>query len=124
LTGGIDLSVGSTVGLSGFLCGIAMAGGWPPIIAVAVGVLCGAGVGAINGLIVAFIGVTPFIVTLGMLGVARGVVLVLKHGDSIREISRGFIDSGNGSFLGLSVPVIILLLLAAVAHVLLRETVF
>src|SRR5712692_7800881 len=85
LTGGIDLSVGSAVGLSGFLCGWAMAAGLHPVAAVAVGLLTGAAVGAVNGAIVAFVGVTPFIVTLGMLGVARGVVLVIKHGDSIRS---------------------------------------
>jgi ribose transport system permease protein len=124
LTGGIDLSVGSTVGLSGFLCGIAMAAGWPPLAAAAVGLLCGAAVGAINGLIVAVIGVTPFIVTLGMLGVAHGVVLVIKHGDSIREIPSAFIEFGNGSLFGLSVPVIVLIVVAVIAHVTLNQTAF
>src|SRR5262249_19618175 len=87
LTGGIDLSVGSTVGLSGFMCGVAMAASLHPLLAIVVGLVTGAIVGAVNGVIVAFVGVTPFIVTLGMLGVARGLVLVIKHGDSIREIS-------------------------------------
>ena len=124
LTGGIDLSVGSAVGLSGFICGLAMAAGWHPLPAILAGLLTGAVVGAVNGSIVAFVGVTPFIVTLGMLGVARGAVLVIKHGDSIREISKTFIDTVNGSLLGLSVPVIILLVMAAGAHVVLKFTAF
>src|SRR5437763_1141810 len=78
ITGGIDLSVGSTLGLSGFVCGLAMAAGWGPLEAIGLGLLTGAAVGAINGIIVAFVGVTPFIVTLGMLGVAHGIVLVIK----------------------------------------------
>src|SRR2546422_1061710 len=77
LTGGIDLSLGSTVTLSGFICGLAMAAGIHPILAVAAGLLTGAVIGAVNGAIVAFIGVTPFIVTLGMLGVASSAVLVI-----------------------------------------------
>jgi ribose transport system permease protein len=124
LTGGIDLSVGSIVGLSGFICGLAMAGGQDPLVAVIAGLLTGAAVGAVNGAIVAFVGVTPFIVTLGMLGVARGAVLVLKHGDSVREISKEFIAVGNGSFLGISVPVIVLAILAFECHFTLGRTVF
>src|SRR3954463_12200304 len=53
LTGGIDLSVGSALGLRGFFCGLAMAAGWPPGAAVCLGLLCGAAIGAINGIIVA-----------------------------------------------------------------------
>jgi ribose transport system permease protein len=53
LTGGIDLSVGSTAGLSGFTAALAMAAGWPLVLAIAVGLLTGAAVGAINGAIVA-----------------------------------------------------------------------
>jgi ribose transport system permease protein len=124
LTGGIDLSIGSIVGLSGFLCGLAMAAGVPPVLAVVVGLLTGAAVGAVNGAIVAFVGVTPFIVTLGMLGVARGAVLVIKHGDSVREIPRSFIDAGNGSVAGISVPVILLAGLAALSQVALKHTPF
>jgi len=124
LTGGIDLSVGSTVGLSGFMCGLAMAAGLHPLIAIVAGLATGALVGAINGGIVAVVGVTPFIVTLGMLGVARGLVLVIKHGDSIREISKPFIALGNGSIFGLSSPVIMLIVLAIAAQVVLRHTAF
>src|SRR5438105_435479 len=66
LTGGIDLSVGSTVGLSGFIGGLAMAGGIPVFPAIALGLLTGAFVGAVNGVIVAVVGVVPFVVRLCM----------------------------------------------------------
>jgi ribose transport system permease protein len=124
LTSGIDLSLGSTVGLCGFTCGLAMAAGWPILLAVGVGLLTGAIVGAINGAIVAYLGVTPFIVTLGMLGAARGVVLVCRHGDSIRDIPAPFIAAGNGNLFGFSVPVLVLIALAVSSHVLLADTVF
>ena len=124
LTGGIDLSVGSNVGLSGFLCGLAMAAGLHPLLAIVVGLFTGAIVGAVNGAIVAFVGVTPFIVTLGMLGVARGAVLVIKHGDSVREISKGFIAFGNGSVFGISVPVIVLAIIAIESYLILGRSIF
>jgi ribose/xylose/arabinose/galactoside ABC-type transport system permease subunit len=122
ITSGIDLSIGSTVALSGFMCGLAMAAGWPTLLAIGLGLLTGAAVGAVNGAIVAFLGVTPFIVTLGMLGAARGAVLVMRHGDSIREIPRSFIAVANGNLFGLSVPVLVLLVLGAGSHLLLQHT--
>lgn len=124
LTAGIDLSVGSTVGLSGFICGLAMAAGFHPILAIFAGLLTGVAVGAVNGIIVAYVGVTPFIVTLGMLYVARSTVLVLKHGDSVREISRGFIACGNGKLFGISVPVLVLVAIAVACYLLLNRTIF
>jgi ribose/xylose/arabinose/galactoside ABC-type transport system permease subunit len=124
LTGGIDLSVGSTVGLSGFICGLAMASGLHPLLAVLAGLLTGAAVGAVNGVIVAYVGVTPFIVTLGMLGAAHGAVLVIKQGDSVREISKAFIAVGNGSVFGISVPVLILIAIAIACYLVLGRTIF
>jgi ribose transport system permease protein len=59
-----------------------------------------------------------------MLGVARGIVLVIRHGDPIEKIPEGFIAFGNGRVAGLSVPLIILLVIAASAYVLLSRTVF
>ncbi len=124
LTGGIDLSIGSTVGLSGFIAGLAMAAHMPPLAAIALGLLTGALIGAINGTIVAFAGVTPFIVTLGMLGMARGMVMIIRHGDSVRDIPRSFVDFGNGDIAGISMPVWILGMLAIMAHIILRHTAF
>jgi ribose transport system permease protein len=124
LTAGIDLSVGSLVGITGVACGMAMAAGLHPVLAILIGLLTGALAGAINGVIVAWIGVTPFIVTLGMLGVARGLVLVLTHGDSIRAIPAAFIKAGSGDLLGIPIPVVVCLVLAVLSHLVLNYSVF
>jgi ribose transport system permease protein len=124
LTSGIDLSVGSVVGLSGVLAGLTLAQGIPPILGVGVGLLTGGLVGAINGILVAYVGVTPFIVTLGMLSMARGVVLVLTHGDSIRSIPESFIRAGLMDIGGVPMPVFILAGVALASHLTLSSTAF
>ena len=124
LTGGIDLSVGSTVGLSGVVCGLAMAHGASALEGVLAGLAIGAAVGCINGSIVAYVGVSPFIVTLGMLSIVRGTVLVLTHGDSVRAIPESFISVGLSDVLGVPVAVVVLGVLALVAHGALTYSVF
>lgn len=124
VTSGIDLSVGSMVGLSGVCCGLALAAGWPLVLAVGAGLLSGVAMGAVNGAIVSYIGVTPFIVTLGMLSMARGVVFILTHGDSIRAIPESFISAGLADVFGIPMPVIVVASAAMVSHVVLNHTVF
>jgi len=116
LTSGIDLSIGSVVGLSGVTCGMAMAAGLPPFLAVAVGLLTGIAVGAVNGAVVAYVGVTPFIVTLGTLSMTRGIVFIMTHGDSIRAIPEPFIKAGLMDVFGIPMPVIVLAVVAIIAH--------
>ena len=70
--GGIDLSVGSTIALTGVLSALALQDGWPPSLAVLAAVLVGGLVGLVNALAITRLKVVPFIATLGMLGVARG----------------------------------------------------
>src|SRR5215218_9720970 len=72
VSGGIDLSVGATIALTGVAAALAIAGGWPPSAAVAAAVLLGGLVGLTNGLLITGLRVVPFIATLGMLGMARG----------------------------------------------------
>jgi ribose transport system permease protein len=124
LTGGIDLSIGSIVGLSGVLAGMAMAAGMHPALGVLVGLAGGAAVGLVNGSIVSFIGVAPFIVTLGMLSMARGLVLLLTHGDSIRAIPEPFIRAGLMDVFGIPLPVVVLVVIAVTSHIVLNYTVF
>jgi ribose/xylose/arabinose/galactoside ABC-type transport system permease subunit len=71
--GGIDLSVGSTIALTGVLCALAIRDGWSPLLAVLASVAAGGAIGLVNGLAVTRLRVVPFIATLGMLGVARGL---------------------------------------------------
>jgi ribose transport system permease protein len=125
LTSGIDLSVGSIVGFSGYVCGLAFKAGWPAPMAAGAGLLVGMTVGAVNGTIVAYLRVTPFIVTLAMLWIARTGVLVSGKGDSVRGIPQNFSNlMGKGSFLGVPAPVIILLIVALLAHLTLTFTPF
>jgi len=125
LTAGIDLSLGSIVGLSGFVCGMALVSGVHPFLAVLAGMLTGAAVGAVNGAIVAYIGVTPFIVTLGMLGIARGIVWIISRGNSVEGIPEAFIAAGTRNYGGiLPVPLLALALLAVAMCVILKYTVF
>lgn len=124
LTSGIDLSVGSMVSLSGIACGMSMAAGVPWPAAVLIGLATGAGVGAVNGAIASFVGVTPFIVTLGMLGMASGAVYVMTKGESVRKIPESFIRFGGADVLGLPLVVVVLLAAAGLAHVLVNHTVF
>jgi ribose transport system permease protein len=124
LTSGIDLSIGSIVGLSGVLCALAMAEGHlHPALAVLVGLLTGAIVGSISGAIISYVGVTPFIVTLGMLGMARGAVYVLTKGEPVLNIPESFIQIGQRNVYGIPMAVIVMVVVALVAHVVLTYTV-
>ena len=124
LHGGIDLSVGSIMALAGMAAGYFMKHDVHPVLAVLLGTGGGLVIGAINGALIAFARLAPFIVTLGMLSLASGVVLGLSKGWPITEIPASFLPVAQGSLLGLPLPVWITLGLAAVAHVVLTYTAF
>lgn len=83
ISGGIDLSVGATIALTGVVAALAIAGGWPPAVATAAAVLAGGLVGLGNGLLITGLRVVPFIATLGMLGIARGVAKWLAQEQTV-----------------------------------------
>lgn len=124
LTGGIDLSVGSIVGLAGAIAAGILASTNNVFLAVlaalGIGIVCG----AINGFFVAQCEIPPFIATLGMMTLLRGCVLVYTKGApiSIKVDSYKFI--GKGSIVGVPVPVIVLVLLYLIAHYILTQTSF
>ena len=126
LTGGIDLSVGSVMALSGMAAAWAMSVGVPPPIAILFGVAVGMAMGAINGALIAWVKIAPFIVTLGMLSLASGLVLGLTKGWPITKIPVSFLPIAQGSdpLFGLPIPVWIAVALAIVAHVTLTYTAF
>ncbi len=125
LTGGIDLSVGSVMGWAGMVAAWAMVAlGLPPVLAVLVGVAAGVAMGAINGSLIAYVKLPPFIATLGMLSFAYGLVLGLSKGWPITGLPRSFHWVAQGSILYLPVPVWIAVLLAVAAHVVLTYTAF
>jgi ribose transport system permease protein len=124
LTGGIDLSVGSVLGLSGGVTALLLAAGAPIPLAILAGLLVGLLVGLINGQLVSRLKLPPFIATLGMLGIARGVVLLLTGARTIAPLPDAFNIIANGSILGLPSLFWILILVAIVAAFVLGRTVF
>lgn len=128
LTKGIDLSVGSVVGLTGAVAAQLLVMGLPIPLAVLCAVLCavlaGAAVGTINGLLVAYAKLPPFIVTLGMMGAARGLVLVITNANTIQPLPEGFSSISNGEVLGVPNLLLATVIVLAMVGFLLRRTVF
>ena len=124
LTAGIDLSVGSVLGLTGCVTAELLVHGWGIPLAIIGGLLVGAAIGCFNGALVAYAKLPPFIVTLGMLGIARGVVLVLTDASTIQPLPNAFGDIANGDFLGLPNLLWMFAVVVVVAAFVLRRTVF
>jgi ribose transport system permease protein len=127
ITGGIDLSVGSTMGLVGVVCGLLLQADFHWSAAVLAGIVTGALVGAVNGALIAFVGLSPFVVTLGMLSFARSLAIVLSKNKMIYDFGpygAVFKTIGGGQFLGLSTPVWVLIVLTIVFALILRSTVW
>src|SRR5579883_2348893 len=122
---GIDLSVGSVLGFSGVVGCLLMSSldlPWPLGVVACIG--AGAAAGLVNGFLITRGQIPPFIVTLGMLGVARGAGLVLTNGLPIYGLPAPIVYLGQGRPLGVPTPVIILVLTAAIAHLVLMHTRF
>jgi len=124
LTGGIDLSVGSVLALSAVTIGWLIKAGVDPVLATCCGLLMGTLCGFVNGFIVTRGKIPPFIVTLGMLGIARGMALVITGGVSYQILEPFFLVIGNSKFLGLPIPIYFVIVTYAVIHVTMHFTVF
>ena len=124
ISGGIDLSVGSVLAVSGIALGSALEGGAAVPVAIALALAVGLGCGLVNGVLVTFGRLPPFIATLGMMSVARGAALMLAEGRPISGFDDGFRMLATGRVLMMPAPVIIAGLIYAVAHFVLGHTVF
>ncbi len=125
ITGGIDLSVGSVVALSGITTGMLLGEGWPTAAAMAAGILSGSCVGLANGLLITVIGLPPFIATLGSLSIVRGLVYVLTKGRPVtieREGNELLIKIGQGYVGEIPIPVIIMAVITVVATIFLSQS--
>ncbi|AIG01902.1 ribose ABC transporter permease [Pseudomonas fluorescens] len=122
LTGGIDLSVGPVMALSGTLTAGLMVAGLPPGLAIGAGLLIGVAFGVGNGLFVAYLHMPPIIVTLATMGIARGFGLMYTDGYPISGLPEWFGFFGRESVLGIQVPILIMLVTYLVAYVLLQHT--
>ena len=124
VSGGFDMSVGSTMALAGATTAIWLTLGFPVPIAILLGLAVGALIGAINGLIIAEIGINPFITTLGMMSLARGMLMVVSDGKNISGLPDSFTVIGQGSVFGIQYPIIISIVLVAAGDFLLRRSRF
>jgi ribose transport system permease protein len=112
-TGGLDLSVGSLMALSAVVSGLGFVGGWGVLPSVMAGLVAATALGAANGSLIAVVGMPPFVATLGMMGVARGLALVLCNGNAISGIDPAFLAFMGGTVAG--VPVVLMFVLTALA---------
>ncbi len=124
LTGGIDLSVGSVMALSGTLAAGLLVAGANGAAALAAGIGVGVALGAANGLFVAFAGMPPIIVTLATMGIARGLALIYTGGYPIDGLPDWVRFFGSGKVLGVQMPVLTMLAVYALAWLMLERMPF
>lgn len=123
ITGGIDLSVGSIVALSGTLCAGLISSSWNYAAAVIIGLAVGTLCGAFNGFVISRTEIPPFIVTMGMMNIARGASYIYSSGKPIRT-PDDFGSFGNGYFLSIPIPVIVKTVLMILSILLLSKSKF
>lgn len=126
LTRGIDLSVGSILGVCAVSTALLLTSGYPVAVTIPAVLLLGTFMGALNGFGIAFGGIPSFIMTLGMMVMGRGLALTIADGQPIGlgEYANAFRWLGRGNLLGLPVPVWILFIVGALAFVTLRYTAY
>ena len=129
VSGGIDLSVGAVIALAGVVAALGIGRGWPGAIAVVAALLAGGIVGVVNGLTITRLRVVPFIATLGMLGVARGVAKWAAHEQTVNVPPSSWLNELLVTFprqrwLVLAPGVWITVSLAILVALVLRSTVF
>jgi ribose transport system permease protein len=122
ISGGIDLSVGSILGMAGFFGALAMENGASIVAGILIGVGTGLLGGFLNGWMITALKIAPFIVTLGTLGIYRGVTLIKSNGLPVHKLPQGFSYLGEGNLLGVPFVLWLLLLCAVLMHIVLEHT--
>lgn len=115
LTGGIDLSVGAIVAFTGFIAANTYKSGYGIFLAFVFAILVGIGFGMLNGYFIAIHDLAPFIVTLGVQTIARGLTYIYSDGMPVSQFDQKFMEIGKGSFLHVPIPVWILLIVFLLA---------
>jgi ribose transport system permease protein len=119
LVGGIDLSLGSIIGLSSVIAAkavLAFGLGWGLL----AGLLVGVALGAVNGLLIAFLRIPPMIATLAMLYFARGAALIIAGGMPVERLPLQFGIIGKGSVLGVPIPLLITIAVGVICALMLQ----
>ena len=120
ILGGVDLSVGAVLALSGIICTLMIQKGINIVLAVGLGILFGGAIGAVNGILVSKANVAPFVATLGSQSICRGACYVLTSGSFVAGLTDAYTNIGRGSLLGVPnkilVSITIMLLLALLSR--------
>lgn len=127
MTGGIDLSVGATLGLTSMILGLMISGGTSGLVAIPVALLLGICFGAINGILVSKVKLQPFIATLATMTMFRGITMIISNGIPAMELTRKshVLDFfSQGVILKIPVPMILFIVSLIILLVLLQNTVF
>lgn len=125
ITGGIDLSIGSVVAVSGVAAALlAQQDSYPVIVPILGGLVVGLLFGALNGLLITKSKIAPFIVTLGVMTICRGLALIISKGRPISNLSESFNFIGGGDILGIPFPIIILFVVFIICSIVLKKTIF
>lgn len=121
ISGGLDLSVGSTLGFTGVVAGLFLTAGFPVWLAIILALVSASIVGLANGLLVAKLDINPFITTLGMMGIVRGMLLVLARGKAVLNLPPGFTVIGQGRRFGIQYPIYVMLVMVILGEIFVRN---
>ncbi len=124
ISGGIDLSVGAVVGLSGMVAAMVMASGAGVPLAMLAAVGVSAAVGAVNGAVIFYGKVPPFIATLGTMTVARGIIMLISGAAMVAGLPRSFTAFSQAEYLGIPSMIVVWAVIAVIAFVITRWTEF
>jgi ribose transport system permease protein len=123
ISGGIDLSIGSVLGLCGCLTALLLRAGWSEVPAVLAGLAAGACIGLFNASLITYLVLPPFIVTLGTLSIARGLTFVITNGWPVSGFSASFMSLGQGHIWIIPIPVIVMMAGGVIAWLFLNQVV-
>jgi ribose transport system permease protein len=122
LTGGIDLSTGSNVAMTGVLAALLMQHGLPWPVASLLALVAGTALGVVNGLLVHYVRIPAFIATFSTQGVALAIPLIITGASSIPVLQQGFSWIGQGAIAGVPIPVVLVVVAGIIAALFLRMT--
>lgn len=124
ITGGIDLSLGSIVAVTGVTSAmLAHPDSNPVLIPIVMGLLAGLLMGVFNGFIITKSKIAPFIVTLGTMTIGRGLALILSDGRPVSNLSDSFNYLGSGTIFGIPILILIFILVFALCSIILSKTI-
>ena len=124
ISGGLDLSVGSVVGLSSLITALALTNGFPVPLCILIGLLVGFFIGTINGFCIIILKIPAMIVTLGMLFIARGLIHVITEGMPVYPLPDSFNEISLITIFGLNISVCFLVIAVIFVEFILRKTTY